>query len=312
MALGAQPLGDALNELAALTGTPIAFPQALVAGKKALAVRGTLTVRQALAQLLAGSGLEVQPQGQTLVIRSTSSEPAATLAPVTVTAAADADGLPEACAGGQVARGSRVGMRALGLPAAARAAVSRGLAAGAKPVLPHLRRGATAAALQVAQEAQDGRTAPTAHLAQRAKPSLVNGLRGRGIQRWRQVAHPDRGRCVHARGFGGTCGHRLKGEHVVEVLNRLARHHGAPKAIFVDNGSEFTGRLMDMWAYHHGVRLDFSRPGKPTDNSFVETFNGSLRDECLNVNWLASLVEAQGLLEAWRQDYNESRPQCSQ
>ncbi|WP_163311843.1 integrase core domain-containing protein, partial [Enterobacter cloacae] len=71
---------------------------------------------------------------------------------------------------------------------------------------------------------------------------------------------------------------------------------------------EFTGRLMDMWAYHHSVRLDFSRPGKPTDNSFVETFNGSLRDECLNVNWFASLAEAQELLEAWRQDYNESRP----
>jgi putative transposase len=103
-------------------------------------------------------------------------------------------------------------------------------------------------------------------------------------------------------------GHRLKGEHVVEVLNGLARHRGAPKAIFVDNGSEFTGRLMDMWAYHHGVRLDFSRPGKPTDNSFVETFNGSLRDECLNVNWFASLAEAQGLLEAWRRDYNENRP----
>jgi putative transposase len=65
---------------------------------------------------------------------------------------------------------------------------------------------------------------------------------------------------------------------------------------------------MDMWAYHHSVRLDFSRPGKPTDNSFVETFNGSLRDECLNVNWFTSLAEAQGLLEAWRQDYNESRP----
>lgn len=92
--------------------------------------------------------------------------------------------------------------------------------------------------------------------------------------------------------------HRLKGEHVVEVLNRLVRHQGAPKAILVDNGSEFTGRLMDMWVYHHGVRLDFSRPGKPTDNSFVKTFNRSLRDECLNVNWFACLTEAQGLLEA--------------
>uniref|UniRef100_UPI0035B4C2C7 integrase core domain-containing protein n=1 Tax=Aquabacterium sp. TaxID=1872578 RepID=UPI0035B4C2C7 len=57
-----------------------------------------------------------------------------------------------------------------------------------------------------------------------------------------------------------------------------------------------------------GVRLDFSRPGKPTDNSFVETFNGTLRDECLNLNWFASLTEAQQLLEAWRRDYNESRP----
>lgn len=103
-------------------------------------------------------------------------------------------------------------------------------------------------------------------------------------------------------------GHRLKGEHVVDVLNRLARHHGAPKAIFVDNGSDFTGRLMDMWAYYHGVRLDFGRPGKPTDNSFVETFDSPLRYECLNVNWFASLAEAQGLLESLRQDYNESRP----
>ncbi len=70
-------------------------------------------------------------------------------------------------------------------------------------------------------------------------------------------------------------GLRLRGEHVVETLNRLVRWHGAPKVVFADNGSEFTGRLMDMWAYHHGVRLDFSRPGKPTDNSFVDTFNGS-------------------------------------
>ena len=75
-------------------------------------------------------------------------------------------------------------------------------------------------------------------------------------------------------------GLRLRGETVVETLNRLVYRHGAPKYVFVDNGSEFTGRLMDMWAYHHGVRLDFSRPGKPTDNSYVETFDGALRDEC--------------------------------
>jgi putative transposase len=103
-------------------------------------------------------------------------------------------------------------------------------------------------------------------------------------------------------------GSRLRGEDVVAVLNRLVARLGAPKAVFVDNGSEFTGWLMDLWAYHHGVRIDFSRPGKPTDNSFVETFNGSLRDECLNVNWFATLPEARAMLETWRRDSNESRP----
>jgi putative transposase len=95
------------------------------------------------------------------------------------------------------------------------------------------------------------------------------------------------------------------------VLNRLLALHGAPKVVFVDNGSEFTGRLMAMWAYHHAARLDFSRPGKPTDNSFVETFNGSLRGECLNVHWFATLSEARTVLEVWRGDYNESRPRSA-
>lgn len=64
----------------------------------------------------------------------------------------------------------------------------------------------------------------------------------------------------------------------------------------------------DLWAYHHKVRIDFSRPGKPTDNCYVETFNGSLRDECLNVHWFESLGQAREIIEAWRHDYNESRP----
>jgi putative transposase len=72
-------------------------------------------------------------------------------------------------------------------------------------------------------------------------------------------------------------GTRLKAEHVVSVLNRLVAVHGRPKFLFADNGSEFTGRLVDLWTYHHGVRSDFSRPGKPTDNAFIETFNGSLQ-----------------------------------
>jgi putative transposase len=103
-------------------------------------------------------------------------------------------------------------------------------------------------------------------------------------------------------------GQRLRGEHVVEVLNRLVRQRGAPRYLFADNGAEFTGHLVDLWAYHHGTRIDFSRPGKPTDNAFIETFNGSLRDECLNVHWFATIAEAKALIEAWRRHYNESRP----
>jgi putative transposase len=103
-------------------------------------------------------------------------------------------------------------------------------------------------------------------------------------------------------------GVRLRGEHVVEVLNRLVRQRGAQKYLFADNGAEFTGQLVGLWAYHHGVRIDFSRPGKPTDNAFIETFNGSLRDECLNLHWFETIGEARSLIEAWRLDYNESRP----
>jgi len=103
-------------------------------------------------------------------------------------------------------------------------------------------------------------------------------------------------------------GHRLRGEHVVAALNRLTAQRGKPQVLFLDNGSEFTGQLLDLWAYHHQVRLDFSRPGKPTDNSFSDTCNGSLRDECLNVNWFETIEEAKEIAEAWRTDYNESRP----
>lgn len=105
-----------------------------------------------------------------------------------------------------------------------------------------------------------------------------------------------------------SVGVRLRGQHVVETLNRLVTQHGKPKYLFVDNGAEFTGRLLDMWAYHHGPRIDFSRPGKPTDNAFIESFNGSFRDECLNVHWFESIEQASKEIEGWRIDYNESRP----
>jgi putative transposase len=84
-----------------------------------------------------------------------------------------------------------------------------------------------------------------------------------------------------------------------------------PKVLFCDNGSEFTSQAMDLWACRNGVKIDFSRPGKPTDNAFVESCNGTFRSECLNIHWLIDLKEAKQLIEAWRQEYNESRPHAS-
>ncbi len=100
----------------------------------------------------------------------------------------------------------------------------------------------------------------------------------------------------------------IKGEQVVAAVTRIASVRGAPKTIRVDNGPEFISKALDRWAYENGVTLDFSRPGKPTDNAFVESFNGRLRDECLNSHWFLSLADARAKIEAWRRDYNESRP----
>jgi putative transposase len=106
-------------------------------------------------------------------------------------------------------------------------------------------------------------------------------------------------------------GQSITGEQVVTVMNRLSAVRGAPKRIRVDNGPEFVSRAFDQWAYLHQVTLDFSRPGKPTDNALVESFNGRLRDQCLNTNWFLSLDDAKRKIEAWRQHYNESRPHTS-
>jgi putative transposase len=103
-------------------------------------------------------------------------------------------------------------------------------------------------------------------------------------------------------------GKRLTSEDVVRVLQRVSSTRGTPTRIHCDNGSEFSGRLLDLWAYSHRVVLEFSRPGKPTDNAFIESFNGSLRDECLNVHWFEDLNDAKEKLQAWQVEYNESRP----
>ena len=103
-------------------------------------------------------------------------------------------------------------------------------------------------------------------------------------------------------------GQSLKGEDVVNTLNRIAMHRGLPATIKVDNGSEFISKVMDKWAYERGVELDFSRPGKPTDNAKVESFNGRFRQECLNAHWFLSLEDAKCKIEQWREYYNEARP----
>jgi putative transposase len=99
-----------------------------------------------------------------------------------------------------------------------------------------------------------------------------------------------------------------RGEDVVATLDRVCRATAYPKTIRVDQGSEFVSRDTDLWAYQRGVILDFSRPAKPTDNAFIEAFNGRFRAECLNQHWFLTLADAAEKLEAWRRYYNEERP----
>jgi len=104
----------------------------------------------------------------------------------------------------------------------------------------------------------------------------------------------------------------IRGSDVVATMNRIqARHGTTPDRIQVDNGSEFISKAHDRWAYDHDVTLDFSRPGKPTDNPYIESFNGSFRDVCLNVHWFLSLDDARTKIETRRPDYNAYRPHQS-
>ena len=98
---------------------------------------------------------------------------------------------------------------------------------------------------------------------------------------------------------------------VIDELDRLARIRGKPQSIRVDNGPEFAGRLLDQWAYLNKVELDFSRPGKPTDNAYIEAFNNRLRQECLNASWVLSMDDARARINNWRNDYTENRPHFS-
>lgn len=100
----------------------------------------------------------------------------------------------------------------------------------------------------------------------------------------------------------------LPGQRVVRLLQQLICWHGAPKQITLDNGPEFTGQALDVWAYTHSVTLDFIEPGKPMQNGYLESFNGKFRDECLNIHWFRSLADARQIIDDWRQSYNTQRP----
>jgi putative transposase len=103
----------------------------------------------------------------------------------------------------------------------------------------------------------------------------------------------------------------INGRRVATVLDRLADLRGLPLSITVDHGPEFEGQVLDAWAYEHGVRLNFIRPGKPVENAYIESFNGRFRDECLNEHWFLTMAHARRVIEAWRIEYNTERPHSS-
>lgn len=105
--------------------------------------------------------------------------------------------------------------------------------------------------------------------------------------------------------------HSLTGQRVTRVLERVALTRGLPEVITVDNGPEFISKALDAWAYANGVKLNFIQPGKPTQNCYIESFNGKFRDECLDEHVFVSLHHAQKTIETWRQDYNANRPHRS-
>jgi putative transposase len=105
--------------------------------------------------------------------------------------------------------------------------------------------------------------------------------------------------------------HSLGGYRVVQVLMKVATERGYPRKIRVDNGPEFTSKILDQWAYLNGVELDFIRPGQPTDNALIESFNGHFRHSCLNENWFLSLEDAREKIEGWRNHYNKELPHGS-
>jgi putative transposase len=122
------------------------------------------------------------------------------------------------------------------------------------------------------------------------------------------VAH-----CADFAGDLGSCtqGFGIGGAYVTRLLDRAATFRGYPKEVRTDNGPEFTCRAFMTWAQKHGIKRILIEPGSPTQNAYIESFNGTFRDECLDENWFESLEQARQAIAKWRTDYNEIRPHSS-
>lgn len=105
--------------------------------------------------------------------------------------------------------------------------------------------------------------------------------------------------------------HSIPAVRVIEVLEQLRTKRGLPEVVITDNGSEFISRAFDAWAYAREVKINYIQPGKPVQNCYIESFNGTFRDECLNLHWFVSLEDAQRTITAWKDDYNRVRPHSS-
>jgi len=103
----------------------------------------------------------------------------------------------------------------------------------------------------------------------------------------------------------------ISAHYVARRLSEIGRFRGLPLTIRTDQGPEFTGNALDQWVSQHGVEIRLIQAGKPTQNAFIESFNGKFRDECLNEHWFKSLAHVREAINAWRQDYNEARPHSS-
>ena len=148
--------------------------------------------------------------------------------------------------------------------------------------------------------------------ARSAESAVEYGFCERSACRRPLVSNFDGGRSIHTRMPLRFYPERSQtGRKVADQLTKIVALRGAPESITSDNGSEFAGKAMEIWSHQAGAKLDFIRPGKPVGNGFVESFNGRLRDECLNVEVFLTVADAQRKLEQWRSDFNGNRPHSS-